>query len=160
MPDLRPLLPPGRRVSVQLAQGPVYRGAVRRSLDGWLLIEAESGNVLLNLDHVAVISQEGSAAGDEAGADELLRPSPAERPHPVSRAPGRAWNDADLRQLADAFLDGQEDDALATRFNRTRAQLKQMRQGFECARGNLVEEQISPVATTWVQRWQRVLSAR
>ncbi|MBA2482100.1 MAG: hypothetical protein H0V44_15670 [Planctomycetes bacterium] len=163
MRDSRPLLPPGRRVTVQLAQGPVYRGAVRRSLDGWLVIETDAGHVLLNLDHIAVISQDAPAPGEddqESDSDQLPRPRSADHPRPVSRAPGRAWNDADLKQLADAFLDGQDDAALATRYNRTRAQLKQMRLGFECARGNLVEDQIPPVAATWIQRWQRVLLAR
>jgi len=136
-------LPPGRRVSVQLAQGPVYRGAVRRHL-GWLAAardrDREAANLLLNLDHVAVITQEPS--GEEPGGhlEALPKETLPSRPRQsvqtrVSRAPGRAWKDDDLRTLADAFLDGGEDVDLAGRFNRSRGQIKELRQGFECARG-------------------------
>jgi hypothetical protein len=161
MPDLRPFLPPGRRVTAQLAQGPVYRGAVRRVVDGWLLLETDAGNMLINLDHVALIGQEpGETEDPEEGLESLPKPTPAEKPIRASRAPGRAWKDEDLRALADGFLDGHEDGELAGRFNRTRGQLKELRQGFECARGNLVEDQISAVAREWVERWRRVLTER
>lgn len=164
MPDLRPFLPPGRRITAQMVQGPLYRGAVRRVVDGWVLLETdEAQHMLLNLDHVAVITQEPSAE-DEAdleGLDhDLPKPTAADRPRATSRAPGRAWKEADLRQLADGYLDGHDDAVLAVRFNRSRAQIKELRQGFECARGNLVEDQISAVAQTWIERWRRVLSPR
>lgn len=174
MVDLRPFLPPGRAVTVQLAQGPLYRGTVRRVVDGWLLLAVETGQVLLNLAHVACIQHERPAAGasgedqaqDEEGFEEaereeaLPRPRSAERPTRVSRALGRAWKEEDLRSLADGYLDGADDTALAERFHRTRAQIKELRQGFECARGNLVEDQISAVARTWIERWRRVLLPR
>jgi hypothetical protein len=165
MSDLRPFLPPGRRVTAQLVQGPLYRGSVRRVVDGWLLLETESGLVLINLSQVAVISQEAGDTGDDVeasleGLDELPKPTSAERPTRTSRAPARPWKDDDLKQLADAFLDGADDSELASRFNRTRGQVKELRQGFECARGNLVEDQISSVAATWIDRWRRVLSPR
>ncbi len=76
----------------------------------------------------------------------------------VSQAPGSPWSDAELKRLADAFLDGHEDGELAERHKRARPAIKQLRQGFECARGNLVEDQISSVAATWVSRWRRVLA--
>lgn len=160
MADLRALLPVGRRITAQLAQGPLYRGAVRRVSDGWLLLEADQGQLLINLDHVAVITPE-ALGGDEPLVDEALpKPTSADRPVRASRAPGRPWNDTDLRELAEGFLDGHQDAELAPRFNRTKGQLKELRQGFECARGNLVEDQISPVARTWVERWRRVLTER
>jgi hypothetical protein len=165
MADLRHFLPPGRRVTVQLAQGPVYRGEVRRTVDGWVLLETEEAQQLINLDHVVVITHEGGAADEDdeevaEGLETLPKPTSAERPTKVSRAPGRAWRDEDLRALAEAFLDGLQDVELAERFNRAKGQVRELRQGFECARGNLVEDQISAVARTWVDRWRRVLTAR
>jgi len=136
---------------------------VRRVVDGWLLLETESGIMLINLTQVAVITQEPGEPDEDTeasleGLDELPKPTSAERPLRASRAPARPWRDDDLKQLADAFLDGAQDQELATRFNRTRGQVKELRQGFECARGNLVDDQISRVAATWVDRWRRVLS--
>jgi hypothetical protein len=163
MVDLRHFLPPGRRVTVQLAQGPVYRGEVRRTVDGWVLLETSEAQQLINLDHVVTITHEGAVEDDEElaeGLETLPKPTSAERPTRASRAPGRPWKDDDLKQLADAFLDGEQDAELATRFNRAKAQVRELRQGFECARGNLVEDQISAVARTWVDRWRRVLTAR
>jgi hypothetical protein len=106
------------------------------------------------------IAQERSGSDEDAdeGLEEVLpRPTSADRPRRASRAPGRPWRDEDLRQLADGFLDGQDDQQLCGSYNRTRAQIKELRAGFECARGNLVEDQISEVAATWVERWRRVL---
>jgi len=164
MSDLRPFLPPGRRVTAQLVQGPLYRGAVRRVVDGWLLLETEAGNVLINLEQVAVISQEAGAEDDDEAAlegldaeERLPKPRSAERPNRASKVPARPWKEEDLKQLSEAFLDGIDDAELATRFHRTRGQLKELRQGFECARGNLVDDQISETAATWVVRWQRLL---
>jgi hypothetical protein len=78
----------------------------------------------------------------------------------LPRAPGRAWTEEELRRLGEGFIEGTADHALATAFNRTRGQLKELRQGFECARGNLDVDDISPVAATWVARWRRVLGKR
>ncbi len=161
MPDLRPFLPPGRAIAIQLVQGPIVRGTVRRVVDGWVLVESLEGQSLVNLDQVALITQEGVSAVDEdAPAIGLPRPEPADAPRRVTKAPGRAWRDEDLRQLADAFLDGGDDAALAGRFGRERSSISQLRRGFECARGNLVEDQIGAVARTWVERWRRVLAPR
>jgi hypothetical protein len=60
--------------------------------------------------------------------------------------------------IAYAYLDGIEDGDLAQRFSRSRGQIKELRQAFECARGNLVEDQISPIAATWVARWRKALT--
>ncbi len=161
MPDLRPFLPPGRQIAMQLVQGPVVRGTVRRVVDGWVLLETLESQSLVNLDQVALITQEvGAAVDDDALARGLPRPEPADAPRRVTKAPGRAWRDEDLRQLADGYLDGGDDADLAARFGRERSQISQLRRGFECARGNLVEDQISAVARTWVERWRRVLAPR
>jgi hypothetical protein len=47
---------------------------------------------------------------------------------------------------------------LAERFGRTRGQITLLRQGFECARGNIADDAIPPVAQTWVARWRKVLA--
>ena len=70
----------------------------------------------------------------------------------------KAGREDDLRALADAFLDNISDTELAMRHHRTKSAIKEMHQGFECARGNLVEDQISPVAQTWVARWRKLLA--
>ena len=75
-----------------------------------------------------------------------------------SHSPGRAWQEGDLRLLADAFLDGVTDQELAKEFNRTRAAIKQMRQGFECARGNLNQDLLEEIAQSWVHRWRKLLT--
>jgi hypothetical protein len=158
--DLGSLLPPGKRLIVQSAQGPIYRGVLRKTMRGWLLLETDSGRTLLNLDHVTAVIVDGPADGPgEESDDGLMRPQPLERPRVLTRrAPARPWVDEDLRKLATGFLDGEDDAALATAHHRARTQVRELRQGFECARGNLVEDQISPVAQTWVARWRRVLT--
>jgi hypothetical protein len=75
-----------------------------------------------------------------------------------AKALGRAWLDEDLKTLADAYLDGVEDGELSQRLNRARSQIRELRQAFECARGNLIEDQISPIAATWVARWRKALT--
>ena len=92
---------------------------------------------------------------------EVARPKPASKDAPIragGKALGRAWLDEDLKALADAYLDGAEDGDLAQRFNRSRGQVRELRQAFECARGNRVEDQISPIAATWVARWRKALT--
>ncbi len=92
---------------------------------------------------------------------EVAKPKPSSKDAPIragGKALGRAWLDEDLKTLADAYLDAVEDGDLALRFNRSRGQIKELRQAFECARGNLVEDQISPIAATWVARWRKALT--
>ncbi len=148
------------RANVVLAQGEIFVGEVEWSGKGWLRLRTDAGQRLINLAHVAVISFDGSVLDQDGDAVDaaLPKPSSKDRPVKVSQAPGRPWHDDELKRLADAFLDGHEDAELAERHKRARPAIKQLRQGFECARGNLVEDQISPVAATWVPRWRRVLA--
>ena len=74
-----------------------------------------------------------------------------------AQPPGGDWTDDDLRLLADAMLDGADDATLAREFGRTRGAVRRLRAAFECARGNLVEDDIGP-AVAWVPRLQRVLT--
>ncbi len=91
----------------------------------------------------------------------LPKPQSKDTPRPAgSRTPGRPWNDADLKALADAFQDGANDSQCAATHNRTRTQITILRQAFEAARGNIAEDRIPPVAQTWMTRWRKVLANR
>lgn len=162
MPDLPPGLHPGMRASFVLADGTLFTGEVGWAKKGWVRLQADTGTTLVNLAHVALIKplaalDESAAAEDDE--DALAKPRPIEAPVKVGpTAPGRPWTDEDLRQLADGFLDGVQDGELAERHHRSRPAIGQLRKGFECARGNLVEEEIPPVARTWIARWRKVLT--
>jgi hypothetical protein len=153
------LLQPGRVVAVQLSDGGIRRGLVMSAGGGWLQLAGDEGLLLVNLAQVAVIALDGQPTA-AAGPVDAARPRPQSKDAPFragSRAPGRPWQEQDLKQLAEAYLDGRPDAELAERFVRTRGQIKELRQGFECARGNLVDDQLSPAARTWVARWRKVL---
>jgi len=163
MPDLPPGLHPGMRASFILADGTVFTGELEWARKGWARLRGDAGTTLINAAHVAVIKPLVPLAPDEDAEDEEDDALPRPRNHERARlaaptAPGRAWEDDELRRLADAFLDNATDAELATRHHRARGAIKEARQGFECARGNLVEDQISPVARTWVGRWRKVLA--
>jgi hypothetical protein len=151
-------LTPGRPVTVYLVGNRVHRGQVDGVGNGWLMLKGVPAR-LINLAQVVEIMVEDVPA--EAEAPDALLPKPRSKDGPVkagSRAPGRPWADEDLQGLAHAFLDGGNDSALAERFGRTRGQITLLRQGFECARGNIADDAIPPVAQTWVARWRKVLA--
>ncbi len=159
MPDPLMLLEPGRVIAVQLATGEVRRGLIMGVGGGWLHLVGDEGVQLINLGQAALISLDAQAAVAAAPVD-APRPRPMTKDVPIktgSRAPGRPWQETELKELSEAYLDGRPDAELAERFHRTRGQIKELRQGFECARGNLVDDQISQVARTWVGRWRKVL---
>ncbi len=159
----------GRSLTVHLVGGRHLNGVVIAVGEGWLHLAAEEGAALINLDQVSVLLLDGAepmaalsspraARADGREPQELLKPSSHDRPRmATSQAPGRAWHEPDLKALADAFLDHHDDAALAARFHRSRSQVRELRAGFECARGNLVEDEISPIARTWIERWRKVL---
>ncbi len=159
MADLGKLLLPGKKIVAQTSQGPVYRGVVRRSLRGWIVLDAEGGRTFLNLDHLVSVVVMGADDAEDVDEGGLMKPQSLERPRVLTAtAPARAWQEDDLKKLATGFLDGEDDAALAEVHHRSRSQIRELRQGFECARGNLVDDQISPVARTWIARWRRVLT--
>ena len=159
MTDPLALLEPGRVISVQLATGEVRRGLVMGMGAGWLHLVGDDGVQLVNLAQVALVSLDAQTAAAPMAVD-AARPRPMTKDVPIkagSRAPGRPWQETELKQLSEAYLDGRPDAELAERFHRTRGQIRELRQGFECARGNVVEDQLSMVARTWVGRWRKVL---
>jgi len=158
MTALPPGLHSGIRVHLSLANGGAIDGLLEHVQHGWLRVRGDDGVHYVQLTHIACIGLGAEEAASIADTTDAALPVPkAHQTRGNSKAPGRPWADDDLRRLADAFLDQQTDQDLATRHNRTRAAIRELRQGFECARGNLVEDQITPVATTWVPRWRRVL---
>ncbi len=161
MTDPLALLGAGREIDLHLVGGVRLEGHVLMCGNGWLQLATAQGGVLVNLAQVVAIGMEGtgSVPTPVTSVGGLPKPSSKDRPRMAGgTAPGRPWRDEDLKQLADSYLDGELDADLAARYHRTRGQIKEMRQGFECARGNLVDDQIGDVARTWVERWRRVLS--
>lgn len=155
-------LTPGRLIALRLADGTPMAGRVV-ALDGaWLHLHDLDGGHLLNLAQVAMVhlDQGGRDDGQTVAADGALpRPRSNDQPRKVgSRAPGRPWDETELKRLSEAFLDNASDGELALRFHRTRAQITELHRGFECARGNLNEDDLSPAAVLWVERWRRVLA--
>lgn len=154
---------PGRLIALRLADGTPMAGRVV-ALDGaWLHLHDLDGGHLLNLAQVAVVHL------DQGGRDDghrgvvadgaLPRPRSNDQPRKAgARTPGRAWDEVELKRLSEAFLDNASDGELALRFHRTRAQITELHRGFECARGNLSEDDLSPAAVLWVERWRRVLA--
>ena len=139
----------GSRISVVMSTGAQLEGDVSGRDGEWLMLETEQGPVALNRAQIVMI----------AGAGVPL--TPAAKPTAArarSAQPGRPWTDDELRMLADAFLDGAPDKELANGFGRTPAIIKQLRQAFEIARGNLDEDQATDIAVSWVPRWRRVLA--
>lgn len=161
MDDPLSQLIPGRGVTAHLNNGQAVRGIVTGMRGGWLSLGGtEGGNaVLINLVHANALVLDTKPA--PSAVIDIPKPKPQSKDAPIragGKALGRAWLDEDLKTLADAYLDGAEDGDLAQRFNRSRGQIKELRQAFECARGNLVEDQISPIAATWVARWRKALT--
>ena len=159
MDDPLSQLAPGRTVTVHLIGGQVVRGQVASLRGGWLHVANEPSGALINLMQAATIALDSHVAPSSVTDAPRPRPESKDRPQRAAgTALGRAWLDEDLRAVADAFLDGSQDGAIAERTHRSRGQISALRQAFECARGNLVEEQISPIAATWVARWRKVLA--
>lgn len=146
------LLTPGRVVHLRL-DGEFLTGSVIAVANGWIRLTSANGELLVNLAQVAWLRAEGA-------------PPDSERPVPTakdigsrsgSRVPGRPWDDETVRSVVDGFLNDLQDGDLAERHGRTRNQITILRQAWECARGNLAEDQLSPAAQTWVSRIQAVM---
>jgi hypothetical protein len=153
------LLAAGTPVVVHLSDGSQHHGLVHLMGGGWMHVIAPAGALLINLDQVVMVALAAAPPVSPSPIDHP-RPRPVSKDIPVkvgSRAPGRPWQDADLKALADGFLEGGNEAALSERFHRTRSQIKLLRQGFECARGTIMEDDIDEVARTWIARWRRVL---
>lgn len=156
MSSAPPLPPPGSTCRLRI-DGVDLDGEVLAVDRGWLHLAAAEGELLVNLARISWIRL-GSADGAADG--EAARPRPAAKEvvgKPGARAPGRPWSDGDLRAAIGEFLDDRADGEIAAVHGRTRHQVTVLRQAWECARGNLPEDRISPVALTWVERIRRAM---
>ncbi len=145
------VLTPGRTVHLRL-DGEVVSGAVLATANGWLRLSGADGEILVNLAQVAWIRAEGAPAADlpvPTAKDVVTRPG--------SRVPGRPWTVEAIRAVIDGFLNDRPDGELAEQQGRTRHQITQIHQAWECARGNLAEDQLSPAAQPWVERIRSVM---
>lgn len=157
-------LTPGRNVRVRCA-GEDLAGTVTSCANGWLRLATTQGDTLVNLALVAWVAGGGGGApaddGDGAGDEDrgLPRPSAAEiTAKPASsKAPGRPWSDSQVQAVVDDFLNDRQDGEIAANHGRTRNQVTVLRQAWECARGNLPDDGISPAARLWVERIRRAM---
>lgn len=141
---------------VLLTDGREFCGQLHCEVDSpWLRCDSQSGTVWLKQEQIAAIGQASALA---ASSEKPKKTKAASNKSTARPSAGRPWLDDDLKLLANAFMDNVEIPLLATEFNRTRAAIKQMRLGFECARGNLDEDQVDEVARSWIHRWQQVLA--
>ena len=145
------VLTPGRTVHLRL-DGEVVSGAVIAIANGWLRLSGADGEILVNLAQVAWIRADGEPAG------KLPVPSPKDVvAKPGSRVPGRPWSVETVRAIIDGFLNDRPDGELAEQHGRTRHQITQLHQAWECARGNIPEDQLAPAVQPWVDRIRSVM---
>lgn len=147
-------LVPGRPVRLHLAGGELA-GTVLSCANGWLRLDGPGGDTLVNLAQVVWI-----AGGGAAPAADAVLPQPEAKDvvaRPGSKAPGRPWSDAAVQAIIGGFLDDLGDAELAEQHGRTRHQVTVLRQAWECARGNIADDRLSPAAQLWVERIRRTM---
>jgi hypothetical protein len=152
-------LTPGRAVAIHCG-GNTIEGSVTICANGWLRLSGADGDMLINLAQVAWVRGIGAASDDAEPADRpgVLRPSSKDIvARSGSKVPGRPWSDDAIRAVVDEFLNDRPDGEIATIHGRTRHQVTVLHQAWECARGNLPEDQLSPAAQLWVERIQNVM---
>jgi len=151
------VLTPGRIVHLRL-DGEVLSGAVIATANGWLRLSGADGEILVNLAQVAWIRTDGAPTGPIID-DERPKPTPKEMGGRAgSRAPARPWSDESIRAAVEGFLNDRQDGDLADELGRTRHQITILHQAWECARGNIPDDQLSPAAQTWVSRIRHVMT--
>ncbi|MDA3963835.1 MAG: hypothetical protein PF961_23850 [Planctomycetota bacterium] len=138
----------GVRCALLMSDGTRLEGELSAAAPTWWTIQGDEGQILVNPAHIAAV-----AASGELPAKPVTRRGRAS----TSTSPGRPWDDRELKQLSDGYLDGETDKEIAARFERTPAVIRQLRQGFEVARGNLDADTVGEIAASWVSRWQSVL---
>lgn len=150
-------LVPDRVVRLRI-DGTDLTGTVLTCANGWLRLATPGGDTLVNLAQVAWIAGEGAAPTEEDDSGELPRPKAKEMmARPGSKAPGRPWSDDAVQAVVDGFLEDRSDAELAEQHNRTRHQVTVLRQAWECARGNIADDRLSPAAQLWIERIRRVM---
>ena len=147
-------LTPGRTVRLRV-DGEDHTGSVIACANDWLRLSGADGDILVNLAQVAWIVGLGDAPPVDAA---LPKPKPQ---HAVAlhgtKAPGRPWTDETVQAIVRGFLDDQGDAELAAIHGRTRSQVTILHQAWECARGNIPDDRLSPAAQLWVERIRRAM---
>jgi hypothetical protein len=153
-------LHPGTPIRLVCA-GQELSGTVITSGNGWLRLAEGDGECLVNLAQVAWIRARGRPAPAPLRSDGLPVPEAKEivsKPG-GGKVPGRPWSDETVRAVVEEFLNDRPDGEIAEVHGRTRHQVTVLRQAWECARGNLPEDRISPAARLWVERVRGVMRA-
>ncbi len=146
------VLTPGRTVHLRL-DGEMVSGAVIATANGWLRLTGADGEILVNLAQVAWIRADGPGRAEPDEDTARPRPSPKEVIGQTgSRTPARPWSNDAVRSVVEGFLNDRQDAELAEELGRTRHQITVLRQAWECSRGNIPDDQLSPAAQTWVGR--------
>lgn len=154
-------LTPGRSVAIR-CDGETIEGSITSCANGWLRLSGADGDMLVNLAQIAWVR--GIGGGQAAAAtepeDDAGLPRPVSKDvvaKPGSKAPGRPWSDDAIRAVVDELLNDRPDGEIANLHGRTRHQVTVLHQAWECARGNLAEDQLSPAAQLWVDRIRKVM---
>ena len=134
----------------ELANGRRVSGIVTGRAGDWLHLERSGGPLFVNAAQVVCYQIKGSGS---CSGDDDARPARARRCVDPS-----AWDEADLRRLAEGYLDGHSDAELATICQRPRVEVRRLRRSFEAARGSLDLDRLGDEDRDWVGRWQAVLS--
>ncbi len=148
---------PGHTYAFVLSDGSRVQAEVRACAGRWVEAVCDGVGIQLNLNQVICYAADALPACLSGAPPRAAGARGKPKRPKTGTSPGRRWEDDELRLLANAFLDGAVDRDLAREFSRTIAIIKQLRQAFECARGNLDEERVGEVAQSWIPRWRRVL---
>jgi hypothetical protein len=135
----------GGVTQIQLVNGDRLRGTVLDAEGDWLLLDAAQGRVAIARQSIALLTIDGALPAKRNSGSRRR-----ESPEPTSEAAAEILPPEQLRAVVDGFLDDRPDDDLARTFSCTRSQIRLLRQAFECARGNLVEDQLPPAARSQV----------
>ena len=153
--DAWPPMEIGASIQLQLSIGQQLTGTVEAIAGEWLHLRVKSRLLAVSRSQVALIALEGNipkAGGRQRKSTTLDDPTliPAEDEPNVP-------DDATLRKVVMAILDGIEGPELRAIGGMNASRLARVRQAFECARGNLQIEDLSPVARDLVDPIRRAL---
>ncbi|TVR40373.1 MAG: hypothetical protein EA402_13790 [Planctomycetota bacterium] len=142
----------GHEYQVQLSNGSWVQGRLCARHADWLELQQEAGHYAVARSAIALLILAGRFDAPPAKAP--ARPRVAGR-GPAEKSP---VPDADiLRRVCSGILDGIEGPELRAMSGLGAGELARLRQAFECARGNLMSEDIPPAARAWVEPIRRAL---
>lgn len=138
-------------LALQLQDGTRLKGTLEMVDGEWLLVDCAGARVAIAKQQIAVLGYEGRLPTKGAGSGKKAPASAA--------APATAELDETIvRQLLDGFLDGHSIETLMQISGLGKKEVKLWHQAFECARGNLVDDQIPPAARALLPQLRSVFS--